>query len=129
MSDKIQISADALVPASNLRNNNLQKRNLKEVITDILKRINDELLTSHKEGQHHVITTMPITFNIASMSNKDSQRYIYSTVIDELITKGYRVWICPSKDGCKIKITWMSQTDETELRYQTQLIATHTVKF
>ncbi len=128
-SDKIQISKDALITATSLRNNNLQKRNLKEVITDIIKRISQELLTAHREGSHHIITTMPITFSIPNMSNTDSQRYIYASVIDELISKDYRIWIAPSKNICQIKITWMSSEDESEVKYQIQLIAKHTHKF
>lgn len=128
-SDRIQLSKDALVTANSLRNNNLQKRNLKEVITDIIRRISQELIIAHREGSHHIITTMPITFSIPNMSNTDSQRYIYASVIDELISKDYRIWIDPGKDVCKIKITWMSPEDETEIKYQMQLIAKHTKKF
>ena len=128
-SDRIQLSKDALVTANSLRNNNLQKRNLKEVITDIIRRISQELIIAHREGSHHIITTMPITFSIPNMSNTDSQRYIYASVIDELISKDYRIWISPGKDVCKIKITWMSPEDETEIKYQMQLIAKHTKKF
>jgi len=128
-SERIQLSKDALVTANSLRNNNLQKRNLKEVITDIIRRISQELIIAHREGSHHIITTMPITFSIPNMSNTDSQRYIYASVIEELISKDYRIWISPGKDVCKIKITWMSPEDETEIKYQMQLIAKHTKKF
>ena len=127
--DKIQISSDALVTANSLRNNNLQRRNLKEVITDIIKRINQELIEAHKEGCHHIITNMPITFSIPNMSNKDSQRFIWASVIDELISKDYRIWISPTKNVCRIKVTWMSQDDESEIKYHNQLIAKHTHTF
>lgn len=127
--EKIQISNDSLVSANSLRNNNLQKRNLKEVITDIIRRMNQELIAAHREGCHHIITNIPITFNIPNMSNKDSQRYIWASVIDELKSKDYRIWISPGKDTCKIKITWMSPEDETEIKYQTQLIAKHSHSF
>jgi hypothetical protein len=127
-SGKINISSDALITANSLRNNNLQKRNLKEVITDIIKRISQELIDAHREGCHHIITSIPITFSIPNMTNTDSQRYIYASIIDELIAKDYRIWILPGKDSCKIKITWMSPDDESEVKYQTQLIAKHTHK-
>jgi hypothetical protein len=126
---KLKISKDALINATNLRNNNLQQRNLKEVITEIIKRISQELISAHRDGNHHIITTMPITFSIPNMSNSDSQRYIYASVIDELISKDYRIWIAPGKNACRIKITWMSPADETEMKYQTQLIAKHTMQF
>ena len=129
LSDKIEISKDSLIHANNLRNNNLQKRQLKEVIMNIIRRINQELITAHREGKHNIITSIPITFSISNMSNKDSQRYIWANVIDELKHKSYRVWISPAKDTCRVKITWMSPEDETEIKYQTQLIAKHSHSF
>lgn len=129
MSNKIEISNDALVHANNLRNNNLQKRHLKENIVEIIRRISQELITAHKEGKHHIITNIPITFDIPNMLNKDSQRYIWSNIIDELKKKEYRVWISPSNDICKLKITWMSPDDENEIDVQTNTIAKHTHSF
>jgi hypothetical protein len=128
-STKIIISNDALITANSLRHNNLQKRNLKEVITDIIRRISQELAAAHREGGRDIITSVPITFSIPNMSNTDSQRYVYASVIDELISKDYRIWISPGKNVCRIKITWMSPADESEISYQTQLIAQHTKKF
>ena len=124
--DKITISEDALVHASKLRNNNLQKRNLKEVITDVIRQISHELVIAHREGRHDIITSMPITFSISNMSNSDAQRVIYASIIEELITKDYRVWIHPGKDTCILKITWMSPEDEAEMKHQMQIIARHT---
>lgn len=127
--DKIEINKDALVPANNLRNNSLQKRSLREAATEIIKRISQELITAHREGLHDIITEIPITFSIPNMSNKDSQRVIWSKVIDELKLKKYRVWISPAKDTCRLKITWMSPDDETEVKYQMQIIAKHKSEF
>jgi hypothetical protein len=124
--DKITISEDALVHASKLRNNNLQKRNLKEVITDIVRQISHELTIAHREGKHDTTTSMPITFGISNMSNADAQRVIYASVIEELLTKDFRVWIHPAKDNCRLKITWMSPADEAEMKHQMNLIAKHT---
>ena len=124
--DKITIAEDALVHASKLRNNNLQKRNLKEVITDVIRQVSHELVIAHREGRHDITTSMPITFSISNMSNADAQRVIYASVIEALIAKDFRVWIRPSKDNCQLKITWMSPDDEAEMKHQMQLIARHT---
>jgi hypothetical protein len=129
LSEKIEITNDALINANKLRNNNLQKRQIKEVITDIIRRISQELILAHREGSHYIITSIPITFSISNMSNRDSQRCIWSNVIGELKKKSYRVVISPTKDTCRIKITWMSIGDETEVEYQTNLIAKHTQSF
>jgi hypothetical protein len=127
--NKIQLSDNALIPALNLRNNNLQKRQLREIITDIIKRISQELVVSHREGKHFIITTIPTTFDVPNMANRDSQLCIWSNIIDELISKNYRIWINPQKNECRIKITWMSPEDESEIKYQMQLIAKHSDKF
>ena len=128
-SDKIKISSEALGSAFLLRNNNLQRRHLTETITDIIRRINQELKIAHREGKHFIITTIPITFEIPNMSNKDSQRVIWANIIDELNAKHYRTWICPQKNKCRIKITWMSPDDESEVKHQINLIIKHTKEF
>lgn len=129
ISDRLEISKDALIHANNLRNNNLQKRQLKEAITDIIKRISQELIIAHREGKHNIIISIPITFSISNMSNKDSQRFIWASVIEEMLSKDYRIWISPTKDTCRIKITWMSPEDETEIKHQMNLIAKYTKHF
>ena len=127
--EPIEISNDALIHANNLRNNNLQQRHLKEVITDIIRRISQELVVAHREGRHNIITSIPITYSIPNMSNKDSQRYIWSSIISELKNKSYRVWISPNNNACKIKITWMSPADEIDIKQQMNIIVAHTKKF
>jgi hypothetical protein len=128
-SDKIQLSDTSLIPAINLRNNNLQKRRLREIITDIIKRISQELIVAHREGKHFIITNIPTTFDVSNMANRDSQLCIWSNIIDELIAKQYRIWINPKKNVCRIKITWMSPEDESNVKYQMNLIAKHTGNF
>ena len=63
------------------------------------------------------------------MSNKDSQRIIWSNVIEELTSKNYRIWISPSSETCRIKITWVSPEDENDIQNQMNIIAKHTHKF
>jgi hypothetical protein len=129
LSDKIDISNDALIHANNLRNNNLQRRQLKEIITDVIKRVSQELIEAHREGKHDVITSIPITYSISNMSNKDSQRFVWASVIEELLAKSYRVWIYPSNDKCRIKLTWISPEDEIDIKHQLNIIAKYTKQF
>jgi hypothetical protein len=126
LSDKIEINKDALVPAQNLKNNNLQRRHLKEIITEIIKNISQELILAHREGRHDITTNIPTSFSVPNMSNTDSQRFIWASIIEELLAKDYRVWISPSKDICRMKITWMSPEDETEIKHQMNLIIKNT---
>jgi hypothetical protein len=126
LSDKIEISKESLIHAQKLKNNNLQRRHLKEIITEIIKRISQELILAHREGKHDIITNVPTTYDIPNMSNSDSQRFIWASIIEELILKEYRVWISPGKDLCRMKITWMSPDDETEVKHQMNLIIKNT---
>ena len=130
MSDnKINIYSDTLTNANNLRGTNIQKRQLKEVITDILKSISRELNDAYKDGKKFIITSMPITYSITNMSNADSQRFVWAAVIEELIKKEYRIWIYPTADKCKIKITWLSNDDEYDIKNQLDIIIKNTHKF
>lgn len=129
MDTKINISDDVLINASLLRNNNIQKRQIKENIIEILRRLNQELTTAHREGKYNIITTLPITFDISNMINKNSQRVIWSNVLEYLIKKKYRVWINPTNDSCKLKITWVNEDDETEINIQNNIIIKNTKTF
>lgn len=119
----IILPEDVVINANKLRNNNAQKRLLRENIIEIMRRINEELKIAHREGKHSVITTIPITFEIPNSTNKESQRIIYSKIIECLINNNYRVFINPKTDECRIKITWLSKDDECEIDNQNILIA------
>ena len=129
MDTKIDISDDVLINANSLRNNNIQKRQIKENIVEILRRLNQELIAAHREGKHNIITTLPITFDISNMINKNSQRVIWSNIIDFLIKKKFRVWINPTNNSCKLKITWINEADESEINIQNNIIIKNTKTF
>lgn len=127
--DKDLICRDIVVDANKLRHNNMQKKALKENIIEILKKINDELLLSFREGGYNIITTMPIIFDVPNMSNKVSQRIIWYHVMKHLLDKNYRININPSKDFCRLQITWITQEDEQMISHQTKVLAEHTLRF
>jgi hypothetical protein len=127
--DKDLVARDIVVDANKLRHSNMQKKALKENITNNLRKINDELITAHREGNFSIQTTMPIVFDVPNMSNKVSQRIIWYHVMMHLMEKNYRVDIHPSKDFCKLRITWITKEDEEKIALQTKLIAEHTKKF
>jgi hypothetical protein len=127
--DKDLVAYDIVVDANKLRHSNIQKKSLKENITSILRKINDELVIAHREGNYSIKTTMPIVFDIPNMSNKVGQRIIWYHVIRHLIDKNFRVDIHPSKDFCKLQITWITREDEQMISQQTKVIAEHTKRF
>lgn len=120
---------DIVVDANKLRHSNIQKKSLKENITEILRKINDELTVAHREGHFSITTTMPIVFDIPNMSNRVSQRIVWYHVIQHLLEKNYRVAINPSKNFCKLRITWITKEDEQMMANQTKIIAEHTKRF
>ena len=123
------VSNDVITDANNLRNNGIQKRQIKELVIDILRKVNDELRTAHMEGKHIIITEMPIIFDISNMTINNARRVVWSSVISALKNKNYRVWICPSTNFCKLKITWISEEDELLFKAQKQILDAHTKPF
>lgn len=120
---------DIVINANKLRHSNIQKKALKENIVQILKKINDELVVAHREGNYSIITTMPTVFDVPNMSNKVSQRIIWYHSIQHLLVQNYRVAINPTKDFCKLKITWITKEDEEMISRQTKTIAEITQRF
>jgi hypothetical protein len=125
----LDISNKVLVDANHLKNNGIQKRQIKEHVVAILRKINDELREAHMEGKHVIITQLPIIFDISNMNLHDSRRAVWATIISTLRCKNYRVWICSSNDDCKLKITWISEEDELLLQNQKQILSKHTASF
>lgn len=125
----METSSDVLIDANNLRNNNVQKRQIREYVIEILRRINDELKGAHQEGRHILVTELPIIFGITNMSEKAAQREIWFKIIECLKNKNYRVSINPREDTCLLKITWFSKEDEAEISHQISVISLHTKPF
>ena len=118
-----------VIDANKLRHSNIQKKALKENIIQILRKINDELSVSHREGYHKIVTTLPTVFDIPNMSNTVSQRIIWFKVIQHLLEKHFRVDIYPTKNFCKLRITWITKEDEEMISIQNKTIAERTKRF
>lgn len=127
--DKELVCRDIVIDANKLRHSNIQKKALRDNIVEILRKINDELIVSHREGSYSIITTMPIIFDVPNMVNKASQRIVWYHVIKSLLDKNYRININPSKDFCRLQITWITPEDEQLISLQTNVIAQHTKRF
>ncbi len=125
----MEISDDLLIDAKCLRNNNVQKRQIREVFVDILKRIDEEVKIAHQEGRHELVTELPIIFGISHMSEKTAQRAIWYKVIEYLKNKNYMIAINPREDTCLLRLTWFSAEDMAEIRHQSDVIAIHTKPF
>lgn len=119
----------SIIPAAGaLQKNAIQKNALKTCIVEILKRLRDELQIARQQGEFTLTTSLPIQFEIPNMRNNDSQRIIWSSVIKAFVEQGYRVNLNPQNNTCAIKIRWISDADENEVKAQIDLIAHHTDK-
>jgi hypothetical protein len=123
------IKSEFIIDAKKLKDNNIQKRRIKEIVVEIIKKINDEIIDAHRQGQHIIITELPIIFDIPNMLNKDRQRTVWAKVISILKNKNYRVALNYTNDYCKLKITWMSEQDEIDIKSEIQLLAESKKKF
>jgi hypothetical protein len=111
-----------LVDANTLRKNNIQKSHIDEILTDIVMDINSKLKTAKSIGEHHIVTDIPLVFSIPNTCTRDAQRIIWSSLISLLKSKNYNVIINHNKEYCRLKITWLTQTDETLIKSQLKLL-------
>lgn len=84
--------------------------------------INSKLKTAKSIGEHHIVTDIPLVFSIPNTCTRDAQRIIWSSLISLLKSKNYNVIINHNKEYCRLKITWLTQTDETLIKSQLKLL-------
>lgn len=120
---------DFIVDAKKLINRPIQTKQIKEYVITILQSLFEEIAQAYKEGKSFIITDIPIMFDIPNMKNKNSQRVVLSEIIKSLKIKNYRVYVDLNKDYCRLKITWLSEEDENNIKNQTELIKKHIKKF
>lgn len=126
--DEQKTRENIIIHADRLRQSNSQKRELREYAIDIARRINEEIKEVHGQGLHSLETEIPITFTVTHMSNSDSQRIIWYTIIRWLETKTYRVKLKLGDNKSVIIITWLSKEEEVDITHQKDYIASHVVK-
>ena len=114
-----------LIDAEVLKRSSEQKEFLKKTINHILRSLMDDIKKAKQAYKNSVDTSLPITFSVPGLSNKDSQRIVWFNVIKELNASNYRVKIKPSKDKCTLRIIWVSEEEEMVIREQMDLIASH----
>jgi len=108
-------------------NPNKLKAIMKEV-TSILGHIDDEIKTAYETDCNDVVVSVPITYSIPYMSNRNAQRIIYYKILDSLLERGYHVNIHMEPDRTVFYIKWLSNEEEQEADIQNALLAKHTVK-
>lgn len=113
--------------ASSLKHNEAQKRNVRAEVKNILANIDNEIRTAHEQGKNYEVSiSVPITFSIPHMQNKDAQRMIYYEIIKSLEEREFIVEIELKKDSTLFYVTWLSSDEKTEIELQNTIIAKHT---
>lgn len=120
--------SNVIIDAEILKKSSEQRTLLRKSTTDILRSLMDDIMKAKQSYKNSTITRLPITFQVPGLSNKDAQRIIWSNIIKELNKKNYRVKINPAKDSCLIQIIWVSKEEESIIREQLDLIASHVDK-
>lgn len=118
-----------LIDANVLKQNNLQKRQIADYMNEIVLKINSEIKAARRDGNHTIITEIPIVFDIPNMENKDAQRIVYSNTISMLKRKNFNTQINITPDACRVKISWLSAEEDALVKQQLKLINDNTGKF
>jgi len=93
----------------------------------ILGRIDDEIKTAYERDESKVNVSVPITFSIPYMSNRNAQRNVYAKVLESLLDRGYIVHIYMVPDQTIFMIKWLSEDEEKEIEVRNALLAKHTI--
>lgn len=114
--------------ASVLKSNDSQRKALAKEIRSILGSIDDELKAAHERGEHSISTTVPITFSIPYMSNKDAQREIYYGILQSLKEREFNVTVHLGNDKTIFNIKWLSTEEEAEMELKHAELAKHSAE-
>jgi hypothetical protein len=107
-------------------NENKMKSIMKEV-NSILGHIDESIKTAYDQDKNSVVVSVPITFSIPYMSNKNAQRVVYFKILESLINRNYDVKINLETDKTYFIIKWISDEEEKDIKMQNLLLAKHTI--
>lgn len=109
-------------------NPNKLKAVMKEV-TSILARVDDEIKNAYDRDESQVHVSVPITFAVPYMSNKNAQRIVYYKILESLLDRGFQVKILMSQDQTVYMIKWLTDDEEKDVEQQNTLLAKHCQEF
>ena len=108
-------------------NPNKLKAIMKEV-SSILGRIDDEIKNAYDHDECKAYVSVPITFAVPHMSNKNAQRIVYYKILDSLLNRGFIVEIHLATDRTVFLITWLSEDEKKDIEQQNALLAKFSYK-
>jgi hypothetical protein len=114
--------------ADSLKTNPGKNKAVAKEVGNILCRIDEEIKTAYDQDCKKATVTLPITFAVPYMSNKDAQRIIYYKVLESLIDRGFLVEIHLASDQTTFFIRWLTEEEEKEIDVQNTVLAKHSLK-
>lgn len=114
--------------AKKLKQNNHTTTRLHSEILKLLREIEIDIREKHATKIRSTSFAMPVNFDIVNMSNAESQRVIYSSIIDQLKLNSYDVRLVYGQTvagkTCALEISWISDQDVSETERQNRVILT-----
>lgn len=95
---------------------------IKHVVQIHIREMEAKIKEAHRGKQRSIRYDMVTNFEIPNMSNKDAQRHIFGTIIEQLETNDYSVKFTHNKKECYFVISWLSQQDKDEAERHELLI-------
>jgi hypothetical protein len=127
ISKDINILVTMSLKANTLKSNESQNKSIMSEVNSIISNIDDELKVAHEQGRHKASITVPITFSIPYMQNKDAQRTIYYKILTSLLDRDFHVTIQMEEKATIFHVKWLSDEEEKDIDLQNTLLAKHTV--
>lgn len=113
--------------ANTLSKNKDQSEHIKRIVYHILARIDDDLKEAHESGKKSISMTVPITFSIPHMKNKDAQREIYCGILQSLIKRNFNPKIEIKEESTIFHVTWLSKDELKDIEKQNSFLARYTI--
>ena len=112
-----------------LKENEVQKKAIAREVKNILAHIDDKIKVAHEAGTRDPVkVSVPINFNIPYMSNRDSQRKIYYSIIKDLRERKFHVKVDLQENSTIFIVSWLSDEERAEIDYETAVIIEHLKK-
>jgi hypothetical protein len=111
-----------LVDAKLRRVNNIQKRNIEDVVSAYLRVLNSKIDDAYNMGAWTVCAEAPSGYTIPNLSYEDARTYILSSIIEQLQKANYTVTLRNYKSKILFDIHWYTQEELTDIRRRKQLL-------
>ena len=112
------------IDAENLRTKfNGDLKLLNAEITDIVKEIQNAIRDANDNNQDNLSYHIKTNFTVNNFSNKDAQRYVYSTIFKELKKANFTAKLVKKDSSFYFNINWKTSFSPEEIKAQDQLLA------